>query len=374
MFYNSNLNSPGSNAYDLICAPHDDACADLTKCFWTPPLSPPISPSPLLPPPASPLLPPPVSPASDQPWYASIGFIVGVSAGGALLLCCLLLLLLLLCRRRNERDQAEDKAEAVVEHKDTRSVKLVPIPFLSGGAGSAQSAVEGLEAAPPAPAPKSPADETGDPLVRLGERRARGFARMFMSRSETPAQDQPPGSSAPPRSLRPVGLLAMLSGSPPPAPSVLTTDEAPVATKANGMRLLGWLGFLIGRRDTTTKDAVEEGSPPPFKPSLERGETEEEARLKVKLMMDKFDLPHRHLDDGTGVPLDKSGKIELIEAVRAMKELVGPLKDDFTDHFRRADEYKRGYLDHEEFFNMYVAVMAAAGKPPIKKDPLKQLV
>lgn len=373
MFYNSDPSSPASNAYDLICAPHDDACADLTKCFWTPPSSPPISPLPVLPPPVSPVLPPPVSPVSDEPWYASIGFIVGVSAGGALLLCCLLLLLLLLCRRRNKGDKAEDKAEAVVEHKDLRSVKLVPIPFLSGGTGSAKSAEEGLEAAPPVSTPKSPADETGDSLARLGERRARGFARMFMSRSQEPPQDQQPGSDAP-RSLRPVGLLAMLGGRPPPEPSVLTTGQAPVATKANGMRLLGWLGFLIGRRDTTTKDAAEEGSPSPFKPSLDRGETEEEARLKVKLMMDKFDLPHRHLDDGTGVPLDKSGKIELIEAIRAMKELVGPLKDDFTDHFRRADEYKRGYLDHEEFFNMYVAVMTAAGKPPIKKDPLKQLV
>jgi hypothetical protein len=100
------------------------------------------------------------------------------------------------------------------------------------------------------------------------------------------------------------------------------------------------------------------------KPRLPKRLSEAEARRACKLAIDKYDLDHKQLDDGTGAPLTKSGKIEMIEALRAMKELVGPLAKNFVSHYTKADTQGRGYLDEEEFYQLYVDLMAEAGLAP----------
>mgnify|MGYP002634050686 CR=1 FL=1 len=95
--------------------------------------------------------------------------------------------------------------------------------------------------------------------------------------------------------------------------------------------------------------------------------SEKEARAVCKLAIEKYDLPHGALDDGTGAALEKSGKIEMIEALRAMKELVGPLAKNFVSHYTQVDREAHGYLDEEEFYQLYVNLMAEAGLIPTEE-------
>jgi len=83
---------------------------------------------------------------------------------------------------------------------------------------------------------------------------------------------------------------------------------------------------------------------------------EERTRARGTMAFNKYDL-------------DGDGKIEMIEALRAMKELVGPLAKHFVSHYTKADKDGSGYLDSEEFYLLYSDLMSEAGKSADDKIP-----
>ena len=76
-----------------------------------------------------------------------------------------------------------------------------------------------------------------------------------------------------------------------------------------------------------------------------------DVRARCGMQFDKYDL-------------DKDGEIEMIEALRAMKDLLGPLAKDFVSEYVKIDGDGSGYLNKEEFYDLYVALAKLGGKTP----------
>lgn len=65
--------------------------------------------------------------------------------------------------------------------------------------------------------------------------------------------------------------------------------------------------------------------------------------------------------------LDGDGKIEMIEALVAMKELLGPLASDFVSQYVAIDADANGYLDRAEFAALYTNLLRQ--KQPPEPEP-----
>ena len=98
---------------------------------------------------------------------------------------------------------------------------------------------------------------------------------------------------------------------------------------------------------------------------------EERGELMCKYAFRKYDTMGKNQEIHLGVAhsdfneeLDVDGQIEMVEALRVMKVLLGPLARNFPRHFVHCDYDENGYLNFEEFHALYRRVLKEAGKTP----------
>jgi rubredoxin len=98
---------------------------------------------------------------------------------------------------------------------------------------------------------------------------------------------------------------------------------------------------------------------------------EERGELICKYAFRKYDTMGKNQEIHLGVAhsdfneeLDVDGQIEMVEALRVMKVLLGPLARNFPRHFVHCDYDENGYLNFEEFHALYRRVLKEAGKTP----------